>query len=348
MFGWLRRRVGPYSEKGREQFTTEHGVRLATHEEAFGPFATLRERIAALPESGRLSDFDEMYRTAVERREVLPNGRLLSTVMLYWVTADRVPGSLEHMPQYLDPFARWFDETPSPVSGALYAQALLHLAGLERGAAWAHETDPSQWAGFVAAISTAQAVLETARPQGEDHYLWLSVASELGQLTGMDELEREALFERAWAMDRMNISLFGGHMQSLLPRWSGMNGRYADFFARRVLELTQADLGCGGYTLAYSYWANYPSDPQVEFEEAVLDQNLMRQGYYDLLQRFPDSLVIQNELACTMSWMGAEDLVKQLFDNGLRLIDHDSWGGVNEYMSLDRATRAFIYAREVA
>lgn len=261
-----------------------------------------------------------------------------------WATGDRVPQDLALMPRYLDPFARWFNEAPSATSGALYAQALLHLAGKERGAAWAHETDPSQWAGFAAALSAAQSVLQQPNPRNEDHYMWLAVSSEIGQLTGMGEEKREELFERAWRMDRVNISLFGGHMESLLPRWSGMDGRYADHFARRVLELTRDDLGCGGYTLAYAYWANYPSNPLVDFEEAVLDQNLMRQGYFDLLERFPHSLIINNELACVMSWMGAEDLVRHQFNNGLRLIDHNSWGGITEYASVDRAVRAFIFA----
>ncbi|WP_017792080.1 hypothetical protein [Leucobacter salsicius] len=311
-------------------------------------FGELRARIAGLAENGTLSELEGLYRTAVERREVLPNGRLLSAVIPYWATGDRVPDDLEQMPQYLDPFARRFNEAPSPLTGAVYAQALLQLAGMERGAAWAHETEPSQWAGFAAALSTAQSVLDAANPHGEDHYFWLEVSSEIGQVTGMSDAAREALFERAWSLDRINISLFGGHMQSLLPRWSGRDGRYADLFARRVLELTGAELGCGGYLVAYSYWASYPSNPQVEFEEAVLDQSLMRQGYYDLLQRYPESLVMRNTLACTMSWMGDEDLVKQQFDSGLRLIDHDSWGGVTEFMSLDRAARAFTYAREVA
>lgn len=351
MFGFLkslRRGNDPYSDEAQAKFMAEHGIRLATTEEAFGAFAQLRDRVVRLAEEGRLAEFAQIYETAVERRELLPNGRLLSSVLYGWATGDRVPTELEQMPAYLDPFARWFNESPSPLSGALYAQALLHLAGLERGAAWAHQTDPSQWAGFAAALSTAQSVLEAANPGNEDHYVWLSVASEIGQVTGQPEAAREALFERAWSMDRMNISLFGGHMQSLLPRWSGMDGRYADMFARRVLELTHADLGYGGYALAYAYWANYPSDPQVDFEEAVLDQDFMRQGCLDLLQRFPDSLVVKNELACVMSWIGAEDLVKQLFDGGTRLIDAPSWGGQTPEQALERAVRAFIYANEVA
>lgn len=187
MFGWFRRGNDPYSEKGRERFKAEHGLRLATHEESFGAFGALRERIAGLAENGTLAELDDLYRTAVERRELLPNGRLLSAVMPYWATGDRVPGDLDLMPQYLDPFARRFSEAPSPLTGAVYAQALLHLAGMERGAAWAHETEPSQWAGYAAALSTAQSVLDAANPHNDDHYSWLQVSSDIGQLTGLGE-----------------------------------------------------------------------------------------------------------------------------------------------------------------
>lgn len=341
---FFKRNRDAYNDKARAKVITQRGMRLATDQETFGEYAELRDYISMLAATGKLEEFDAIYNQAWESKARIPDGRPVYSMLISWVSGIHVPSQLEAMQEYLNPFADRYRTTPSPITAALYAQALQHLAGLERGAAWAHQTSPSQWAGFVAAISSAQAVLDETREAAQESYIWHEVAYQLSLFTDGGRAALDEAMERAWRLDRNNLSLIALHMQYLLPRWAGENEQDADQFARRAAELTAEEFGAGAYAVGYLNLANYP---QVDAEDTAADPSLVYRGFIDLMERF-GCVRTHNDFARTMSWLDQEQTVKEIFDGGLNIIDHGSWQGDSPEESMELAVRAYMYANEHA
>lgn len=338
---FFRRNRDAYNDKARAKVIAERGLRLATDQETFGKYATLRTYVSTLAENGGLAEFDALYSEAWESKARIPDGRPVYAMLISWVT-DNSPSTLEGMQDYLDPFAHRYRIEPSPITAALYAQALLYLAGLERGAAWAQQTSPAQWAGFAAAISSARAVLDETQDAAEGSYIWHEVAYQLSLFTDGGRSGLDAAMERAWRLDRNNLALIALHIQYLLPRWAGQSEQDADEFARHAAQLTANEFGAGAYAVGYLTLANYP---QVDAEDTAADPELVHRGFIDLMQRNA-CVRTHNDFARTMSWLNQEHLVTQIFDNGLSVIDHGSWQGDSPEESMELAVRALMFARE--
>lgn len=340
--GFFRRNRDAYDDKARSKVISRLGLRLATDQESMGEYAELRDRVSSLAVAGKLEEFDGIYGWAWESRAKIPDGRPLYSMLISWATGIHAPSELDQMQEYLDPFARRYRMAPSPTTGALYAQALMHLAGLERGAAWAHQTEPSQWAGFAAALSSANAVLDETRDVATESYIWHEVEYQMSFFTGGARGALDEAMERAWSLDRNNLALIAMHVEFLLPRWAGVDEQDADVFARRAAELTAEEFGAGAYSMCYLALANYP---QVEAGDTAVDPALVHRGFKDLQERY-GCVRTENNFARTMSWLDQEQVVKDIFDGGLKFIDHGSWQGDSPSGSLEAAVRAYMYARD--
>ena len=91
--------------------------------------------------------------------------------------------------------------------------------------------------------------------------------------------------------------------RALLPKWGGSDAQF-DEFARGAARLTAGIEGNGMY--ARLYWTRDDGELELSAQQsgAIADWKLIRSGFDDLMQRFPDSTWNMNEfasMACRMN-----------------------------------------------
>lgn len=333
-----------YGKRARTRALAEIGLRAASEEDLYGAHYPLFAQVSALPDGGTVAEFEALYQAAWESKESFPNGDRVYGRLQGWlvpVGEDVDDGDLS----FVDPYARWFRDDPSPVSAALYATALHGAAFEMRGGAFSHETSARQWRGYEFYTGQATQILLSHEEEGSDHPLWKAARYNLTKSDGTMRSERRRLFEELWEMDVYNLSLIRDQMRMLLPRWFGRDPGEADRFARRALAVTEDRFGAGAYALAY--W-EYTSVGSLTVDDTHMDTALARQGFRDLLQLCGHDLQTINRFARTMSWANDEATVLEVFNSGLRLIDPSAWDGDTDEEAVDLALRAYMWAKNNA
>lgn len=305
-------------------------------------FAQLKN-VESLAKQGRFQEIETIYKEAwASKVRHLGAGRLYSENVV-WAFAHE-PEEAEDIPAYLEPFAKGFADNPSAFMAALYSMALQQAAGVAPGSAYARDTSAAQFAAYEHYNGLAlEVLLGVDNVTGED-LPWWEARYNVSQSCDESPEERHKWFEGALACDPGNLSLFYSAMISALPRWEGKDETDAERVARRAMELNRAEMGAGGYSLAYGQFANVDD---LLFTETAVDVTLLERGFRDLLQRMP-SLVLMNKFVRTMSWAGIESVVKQCFESGFHQIDCATWDGDDEEDAVDTAARAYVWAKRNA
>lgn len=322
--------LGQNSDCAIIETTQSLGLRAATPAETYGTFAALKVDVELMAAQGRLDEFQSLFAQAWKSKDRLPSGERLYSAMLGWVQVG-APDDAGVIATYLAPFAAEFERHPTPLSAALYAEALHNAAFV------AHETEGEH----DELTSQALTVLHSVANVADADVAWWSARYALTQSDGSSNVERLEILTKLVAIDPGSITVFTTAMVLALPDWFGQNESDTEDIARWAMEANYEHWGAGGYAIAY--WA-LTSAGDLDAAETSIDAALAEQGFRDLLDRAPSNSVT-NMFAQTMSWVNAESIVKEIFDGGLQAIDPAAWGAESDAQGVDLAARAYHWAK---
>lgn len=332
--------LGKYSQRSLNRAEAALGLRPATHAEKYGEFAELKFNVELMPEQGRLSELEPLFREAWESKDRLPNTDRVYSSMLGWAEVER-PDEVSELDEFLDPYVTEYSRNPTSFTAALYAEALHSAAFVARGTAYAHQTSSAQFAGMRSLTEHARAVLESIPDVADDDFAWWSARHSLTQTDGSSKKTRGQIFDHLTAIDPGNFDVVGRAMLMALPRWYGTDEYDADRVARRAMEANREHWGAGGYAIAY--W-ELTSTGGLAAEDTAIDVALAEQGFRDLLDRVP-SISLRNRFAKLMSWSCVESVVTEIFDYGPRVVDPYAWWADSDEEGMDLAVRAYVWAK---
>lgn len=281
------------------------------------------------------------YRSAFEAAraegDLTENGKPRYLLVKDWFLEEfmAIPDSDDAGPRHevlLNSFADYFRRDPSPFSAATYADALRVTAYAWRGTACAADVNMDQADQSRRFLRQADAVLDS-QPDPQD-FSWRASDFRRSAETGsFSEYQRR--FEAAWALDRYNIDLCRSFARMIMPRWLGRDEHDLEVFARRAAELTKDRFGYGFYALIQA--ANTEVG-EHEIEDTLCDPVLVKQGFEDLLARFPAPSNF-NLYADMLEWMKDNEALADLLETRFRTIVPEIWYG-------DTIDDKFVYAFE--
>ncbi|MFK0206332.1 hypothetical protein [Agrobacterium sp. NPDC090283] len=240
----------------------------------------------------------------------------------------------------LEAFEGFFRQHPSPFSAATYADALRMTAFTWRGTEYGHDVRQEQWQKYEAFLLKADEVLDSC--PGPDDFAWRISDYRRAANDGSIE-EFQERFEAAWAQDRYNIDLCRSHARMIMPRWLGRDEHDLEVFARSAAELTKDRFGLGFYALIQQ--ANTEVGDH-ELAGTLCDPALVKQGFEDLLARFPAPSLV-NYYADMLEWMEDKEALADLLQSRFRTIVPQIWYGDTREEKIAYAFDTLLEAAEV-
>ena len=282
----------------------------------------------AMRAAWRDGDFDAYHRAFEAARAggvIAGNGKPLYALVHDWfhepfLALPEDEESVSVQEDELAPFRAFFHRSPSAFSAATYADAMRAMAFVRRGSAWGHEVRGDQWQSYQTLLREADDVLDSHRDPAD--FSWRMSDYRRSANEGNFETFK-ARFERVWLMDRYNIDLCRSHARMIMPRWLGRDEHDLENFARRAAELTSDRFGLGFYALIHQ--ANTEVGDH-ELEDTLCDPDLVKQGFEDLLARFPAPSVM-NLYADALEWMGDTEALADLLESRFRVMVPQVWYG---------------------
>lgn len=332
---------GKYTNRAFVKAAKKLGLRPATMEEEYGEFADLKVEVRLMAERGCLAEFEPIFREHWERKTLLPDSSRLYANMIGWVTygAPSRGDDPSTFAEILAPFEAEFRRNPTALTAGLYADVLHSTAFALRGGAVACKTISGQWQGMDHYFDLAREVMASVDP-GEDP-VWWSVRNAM--LLGDDctALERQEIGDKTLSLDPCNIYAYQLLAHQAMPRWYGTDASSIDQVARRAMASCNPTHRRGGYALVYWWLADISS---FDVNDTAIEAALMVESCRDLLERFPTA-VMRNIVARILSWSAIEDEVKRVFDAGLQAVVPMCWNESEDEEAIDRAARAYVWAR---
>jgi len=189
--------------------------------------------------------------------------------------------------------ARWIAENPnSPTAHLVYAEALRKHGWWFRGTGYAKDVKPESWKPFGEYLEAARSYLMERKEMLAGDPRWYSTMLRIanGQSWSMEDFS--AFLEEATEQHPYYYMIYYEAIQYLSPKWHG-NPALLDGMARFAVSMTQDGEGKAIY--ARIYW----SASDVQFGHGVVSGQpevwaTMRQGFYDMLESYPDQWNIIN------------------------------------------------------
>jgi hypothetical protein len=278
----------------------------------FGDFAALEAQNTTLKQSGRLS------------AEGAPElGQFRNGV--HDVLRDDGPRRDAYLREVEALTLEWATEHPkSALAHVLHAQALEQHAWSYRGDGFNKSVPPQAWKDFEAylrrAVEYLQAHADVALTDSYAHWTLLSI----GRGLGWDRKQLQAIAQDGLKRNPQDTYLYFGMMTSLLPKWGG-DARTLDKFIREVAEQTRAEHGMAMYARLYSAAADEEYSHRL-FDDSHADWAKIKQGYEDILARYPNSAVRRNQFAYMACLAKDKVTLLALLDELGPKVDASEWG----------------------
>ena len=195
--------------------------------------------------------------------------------------------------------ARWARDFPdSPAAHIVHARVLINHAWAYRGNGLAGTVDPKNWAPFLAYIAKARRYLEAHKQVAAVDPRWYEVMLIVAKAQNWERPEFERLLAEALDREPQFYQTYFSALNYLLPQWHGSVVEI-ESFAQAAVKRTAATDGRGLY--ARIYW--YASQAQFNnrlFEDSLIDWPHMRDGFEDVIKRYPDAWNLNNyaKFAC--------------------------------------------------
>lgn len=198
-------------------------------------------------------------------------------------------------------FARlgeWRKSSPDAGGPALVEAILLRSwAWSSRGSGYNDTVSPQRWELFALRTETAVAALEDAHDGALDSsplFYQLSLALQRDRSGDIRDLKQT--FDEGIEKFPDYYPLYGQMLTTLMPRWGGSYAQVADFISE-VVERTREQHGNEMYTRLYWMFAELEGDGTDLFSNTSASWGVMRQGFDDIVQRYPKSEWIRNNYA---------------------------------------------------
>lgn len=195
--------------------------------------------------------------------------------------------------------AQWARSFPdSPAAHMVHARVLINHAWAYRGGGLAADVVPKNWAPFHAYIAQARRYLEMHKKVASVDPSWYEVMLMIATAQQWKQPEFERLLTEALDREPEFYQTYFRALLYLLPKWHGSIAAI-ERFARDAAKRTAATDGRGMY--ARIYW--FASQAEFEnnlFEDSLIDWPRMRDGFDDVIKRYPDAWNLNNyaKFAC--------------------------------------------------
>ena len=333
----------PLSEE--EQLVRDYDLSLVELHDEIPALIPQRDAMRAAWRNGDFETYQRAFEAARAGGVIAENGRPLYSLVQGWFLEPflELPDDEEAVQAHEDglaPFRAFFQRSPSPFSAATYADALRVTAFVRRGTGWGRDVRADQWQGYEALLKEADAVLDGHADPND--FSWRMSDYRRSANEGNFETFK-ARFERAWLLDRYNIDLCRSHARMIMPRWLGRDEHDLEDFARRAAKLTEDRFGLGFYALIQQ--ANTEVGNH-ELADTLCDPDLVKQGFEDLLARFPAPSVM-NLYADALEWMGDTEALADLLETRFRVMVPQIWYGETRSDRISYLFATLLEAAEV-
>jgi hypothetical protein len=265
-----------------------------------------------------------------------------SELELFRMGIDSVIGAqVAHREPYLQELEaqtlQWATENPkSALAHILYAKVLVAHAWSYRGGGYAKDVPPEAWKDFRAYLQRAADYLNAHGDVAfTDSYAY-SVMITIGMGMGVDAKQLEVFVDEGIKRNPYDYTLYFDMLTPLMPKWGG-DARTLDDYIRKVAMQTRAEYGMGWYARLYGDAADDDYGHEL-FQNSYADWPTMKQGYEDMMARYPDSpyrLNVYGHMACLAKDKATLQAVLAKLGNKLDA----SWWGPNGERSLEVCQR---------
>lgn len=306
-----------------ERLVRDYDLYLVDLHDEIPALVPQRDAMRAAWRNGDFEAYQRAFEAARASGVITESGRPLYSLVKEWFVQPFLELPDNEAPAHvamLEPFRAFFQRSPSAFSAATYADALRVAAFVQRGTAYGHLVQAEQRQSCEALLETADAVLDSQADP--DNFSWRM--SDYRRSANDGDFETFTVrFEQAWQLDRYNIDLCRSHARMIMPRWLGRDAQDLEDFARRAAALTQDRFGLGFYALIQQ--ANTDVGDHA-LADTLCDPDMAKQGFEDLLSRFPAPSVM-NLYADMLEWMGDTEALADLLQTRFRVMVPQIWYG---------------------
>lgn len=249
---------------------------------------------------GRIDDVDDTLRVWWDDRRRFKDGRFeifaYQIDMASWFSGSDDLGDADAWKQYRSIVEMQQRDYPRSIANTLAAAQFWHAwAWNARGTGYTDEVAPESRKLYEERLEKSRQILEAAKPFAAANPLWYYQMLNIATEQSWDEDKYAALFKEATRRYPDFIFFYFANTTHLTPKWGGSAERF-DAFVQQTVDATRATEGEGMY--ARLYWSY--SDQQVRgnlFDTTPADWSRMKQGFQDLLKRYPKSSWLINNFA---------------------------------------------------
>jgi len=232
---------------------------------------------------------------------------------------------------------QWARDNPqSAYAHILHARSLLAHAQSYRGTSYVKDVPPEAWAYYRRYVDQALAYLkqhiDLVSTDSSGHLLLL----EIGRSLSWGQAQIEAIAEAGIARNPDDIELYFMVSFGLLPKWGG-NQKVLDTYIRKVTAATSAKFGTGMYARLYADAMDNQFGAAL-FESSYADWDKMKQGYEDMLARYPDGSARRNSYAYVACIAKDKPTLQRLLGEIGAGFVANSWG-VNPQRAFETCTK---------
>ena len=231
----------------------------------------------------------------------------------------------------------WATQHPgSAFAHILHAKVLVAHAWSYRGTGYVKDVPPLAWKDFneylERAVEYLHAHADVAMSDSSAHLLLLTI----GNALGWDDAKMRMLLRDGLNRNPQDVMLYFDMTTHMLPKWGGSPVKL-DKYIREVAQATKATYGMGMYARLYSVAADEQFGEAL-FADSAADWPTMRQGYEDMMTRFPDSPTRLNRYAHMACLAKDKPTLQRLLDQLGPALDATHWGS-NPERSLETCQR---------
>jgi Domain of unknown function (DUF4034) len=197
----------------------------------------------------------------------------------------------------------------SPTARIATAQFYIRYAWQARSSAYADEVTEEGWQLFGERLAQARSILDQTKSLTPACPMWWSIYQTVALGQGWDREEYDALFKEAVKFEPEFDPYDCSRAKYLLPRWHGEPGEWEQVADQEIA--LRGEIGHQIYARVVDDQAGYY---QNVFEESDASWRKTRQGYEDLVARFPTSASVLNSYCRLACLAGDKAQAKKLFE----------------------------------
>lgn len=230
----------------------------------------------------------------------------------------------------------WATQHPqSPLAHIMHARALVKHGWSYRGGQYARDVPDQAMADFTTWLMRAVVYLKEHEVAFQDSQAHITLL-EIGKALGWDRKQMLAIARQGLAINPQDTGIYYEYAGGLAPKWGG-DPRSLDNYIKQSTADTAGLYGTGMYALLYS------SAARNQFTHALFDDSFaewpkVKQGYEDLLARYPASNGKRNRYAWMACMAKDRATLMTLLGQIGTAIDLDQWGE-NPERSLEMCRR---------